>query len=111
MKLFLHGGEIAGGSENEMRFTLGNISSTEEEFQLKNKNLSLLSVHHGTGVLLYSVLFCFVFFCLSRKRNANYLSLHLWFISQTFVFGKHLEKARLPYLKEQNKNIDVRYDI
>lgn len=90
MKLFVHGGEMSGGSENEMRFTLGSISSIEEEIQLKNKNFNLLSVHHGTGVFLCSVLFC-----LLRKRSANYLSLHLWFISQIFVFGKHLEKARL----------------
>lgn len=40
-----------------MRFTLGNISSTEDEFQLKNKNFTLLSVHHRAGIFLCSVLF------------------------------------------------------
>lgn len=87
MKPFGHGGEIAGGSENEMRLTLGNISSTEQEFQFKNKNFNLLSVHHGTGNFICSVSFA--------EEKEYYLSLHLWFISQAVVFGKHLEEARL----------------
>ena len=57
------------------------------------------------------VLFCFALFCLPRKRNVNYISLHLWLISQTFVFGKDLEKARLTDFQKQKKSIDMRYDI